>query len=223
MTKLICLILLMVAGFIIGARGIHFLMNRSLYETNLYDLFSLTWQNFGLIGGVFGASILGSAVAKLFKFNFWAVGDAGTKGFAIGFVVMRIGCYFNGCCFGKPSNVLWAKSYAMLSSTHIIQYEKYNNILPKAVHPTQLYEILVVLLAVVLSFFYSKKHSSKGQFAVSFMICFILGRWFVLGFREMPQASDYHTGMTILYLCLTLLLVSIAVRRQQKLKSNEDV
>lgn len=61
----------------------------------------------------------------------WA--DCLAPGVLAGLAVGRIGCWFNGCCYGGGCDLPWA-----------VQHDGH------AVHPTQLYEVLVVGILAVL-------------------------------------------------------------------------
>src|SRR4051812_20349509 len=104
-------------------------------------------------GGVFyGGLIAAVAVALWFmrrhKMPMWTVTDVFAPGIALGHVVGRMGCFFAGCCFGKPTDVPWAITF---HNTYAAQ--NVGTPLNVPLHPTQLYEagaellILGVLIA----------------------------------------------------------------------------
>jgi|GEM_PF-274624 len=51
----------------------------------------------GFIGGVLAAWIY----VLINKINFWRVADTMAPGLAIGYAITRIGCFLNGCCYGR--------------------------------------------------------------------------------------------------------------------------
>src|SRR4029450_6126480 len=64
-------------------------------------------------------------------------GDTFALPLALALAVGRFGCFFNGCCFGQPSNLPWAVDFGDGIRRH----------------PTQLYEVLFHLtMAGVLIF-----------------------------------------------------------------------
>lgn len=75
----------------------------------------------GFIGGVLGVvsvkKMLGIRTRK---------GNLFAPGIALGMILGRVGCFLKGCCYGTPSNLLWAVDFG-------------DGILR---HPTQIYEIL---------------------------------------------------------------------------------
>jgi phosphatidylglycerol:prolipoprotein diacylglycerol transferase len=61
----------------------------------------------------------------------------------------RIGCFFGGCCYGKPTNSFYG-----------IVFKNSNNI---AVYPTQLFEAFLLLAILTGLIFYKKHQKFNGQ------------------------------------------------------------
>ncbi|MBA3829995.1 MAG: prolipoprotein diacylglyceryl transferase [Taibaiella sp.] len=96
----------------------------------------------------FGLTLLGGAVTGFvilliyFKVNHLPVIPSLnllTPAFAIAHCFGRIGCFFAGCCFGKPTTLLFGVRYPVDS----LPYQYYHQVIP--LHPTQLYEALFAL------------------------------------------------------------------------------
>lgn len=64
----------------------------------------------------------------------------------------RVGCFFGGCCYGKPSNSIFAVTFPKGS----LQHQQMGYITP--VLPTQLFEAFFLLILFVLLFFFIKKY-----------------------------------------------------------------
>jgi len=67
--------------------------------------------------------------------------SAAAPSLAIAHAVGRIGCFLNGCCFGSHCTLPWAVTYTHELSAAPL-FEK--------LHPTQLYEIIVLLFIFLL-------------------------------------------------------------------------
>ena len=83
--------------------------------------------------------------------NTWLIADIVAPSIAIGESFTRIGCFLNGCCFGKPcsANAFYAVEFPVDS----IPYDHYHEILP--IYPTQLINsaialIIFIILSIVL-------------------------------------------------------------------------
>jgi phosphatidylglycerol---prolipoprotein diacylglyceryl transferase len=104
-------------------------------------------------GGVFyGGLILAVAVALWYirrsGLPLWTTCDVFAPGIALGHVIGRFGCFFAGCCYGRPTTVPWAITFHDPFAAANV-----GTPLNIPLHPTQLYEagaellILGVLLA----------------------------------------------------------------------------
>lgn len=83
----------------------------------------------------------------------------------------RIGCFFGGCCFGKPTDGIFGVVFPEGS----IPYEYYGGAV--AVHPTQLYEAAFLLLLALFLWKFGKKEAfplylilyGAGRFLLEFL------------------------------------------------------
>src|SRR3954453_107264 len=91
-------------------------------------------------GGVFyGGLILAVAVALWYirrvGLPLWTTCDVFAPGIALGHVVGRFGCFFAGCCYGKPTSLPWGITF-----TDPFAAANGGNPLNVPLPPTQLYE-----------------------------------------------------------------------------------
>jgi phosphatidylglycerol:prolipoprotein diacylglycerol transferase len=111
----------------------------------------------------------------------WKGGDILAPSVALGHAIGRIGCLFNGCCYGRACNLPWAVHFPAGHATY-----------PNGVHPTQIYEsVLNFLLYAGLAWLYRKK-KFDGQVFASYLVGYACIRSFVEMFRgDYPQ---YYFG-----------------------------
>jgi phosphatidylglycerol:prolipoprotein diacylglycerol transferase len=78
----------------------------------------------------------------------WTTCDVFAPGIALGHVIGRFGCFFAGCCFGKPTSLPWAITF-----TDPFAAANVGTPLNVPLHPTQLYEAGAefLILALLLS------------------------------------------------------------------------
>lgn len=108
---IIDLTIILVLSGVIGARVMYVLTNFSEYRGNLGLAFSirsggLAWPGaflFGLIATIF--------FVRWRKLSFWVIADILTPYMALGYSIGRIGCFLNGCCFGKIIEKTWYSVY----------------------------------------------------------------------------------------------------------------
>ena len=171
-------------------------------------------------GGVFyGGLILAVTVALLYirkvRLPLWTTCDAFAPGIALGHVVGRMGCFFAGCCYGKPTNVAWAITF-----TNPYAAANVGTPLNIPLHPTQLYEagaealILGVLLATE-----SKGRRYPGRTFWLYMLLYAISRYVIEMFRGDPRGSVlmFSTSQFI-----SVLLAPLSVMMLFYLRRGED-
>ena len=163
-----CFLIAMVLG-VVGARAryvyerwdvfmseAHGDVHRALVAAADLDTGGAVWY-----GGLLLATLGVWSYARYRGIPTLALADAILPGLVAGLAVGRIGCYFNGCCYGAPTTLPWG-----ISCSHYPH---------QLVHPTQLYESLVcALLAAALLWFWRRRRRD-GQ--VTFYAMFGYGVW----------------------------------------------
>jgi len=106
-------------------------------------------------GGLFGAVLLTWIVAKRNKLGFWLLGDSVAPAMAIGYSIGRLGCFLVGDDYGTKSDLPWAMAFP-------------NGLPPTVdpVHPTQIYEALIMLV-VFIYLWKIRKHNYKTGYIFS--------------------------------------------------------
>ncbi len=190
---------LVVIGGIIGARIVHVVIFwRSYFVSHEYWpewMGSLGWigailatWNGGLVyygglgGGIFGVFLY----ARRKRIPFMDVLDFAAPGGALGLAMTRIGCFLNGCCFGKPSDLPWAVRFPEWASemhrSHIyLKQCDGGHISPGdailSVHPAQLYEMLAALGIFAALWYLYPRRKFAGQIAWIFGMCYTVWRF----------------------------------------------
>ncbi len=95
-------------GGVVGARGFFVLLNWPVFLANPLELFAI-WHG-GLIwyGGFFGGVLAAWSYLKANRIPVARSADQLAPFIALGHAVGRVGCFFNGCCHGRPSEAWWA-------------------------------------------------------------------------------------------------------------------
>ena len=202
--------LLTAMAAVTGARLLNYATNPRAFLAD-FKVWTFSYQKLSLMGGL----IAGTAVIILYcifrKENLAAVADAFTVPAAVGIVMLKTGCFLNGCCFGKPTDGPFGMvfpanegKYAFFNSLKILSAKS------PVVHPTQLYEIAGALIAVLAAVLLPEMRKlKKGSRAAVFAVLFSAARWIVLPLRELPYDRKM---ITVFYpLLYALLIVTAAV------------
>ena len=117
-------------------------------------------------------------------------------GIALGHVVGRFGCFFAGCCWGKPTDVPWAITF-----TNPYAAANVGTPLNVPLHPTQLYEagaealILGLLLATE-----RRGRNYPGRTFWLYMLLYAISRFII----EFYQERSARSGDDVLHVTVHL-------------------
>jgi len=125
-------------------------------------------------GGVGGGILLGLIFARINKISFWKFVDLFAPIFALGEAIQRIGCFLNGCCYGKETDLIWA-----------VMFTNPKSLAPQNVylHPTQLYLSFGTLLIFIFLWRKRTKIKYDGQLFLNYLILQSILRSIVEEFR----------------------------------------
>ena len=171
-----------------------------------WDDFIAGWRAEGLRslreGFVFyGGFIVGSLAVVVYahrkRLPLAKLADILAPSVALGHAFGRLGCFFNGCCFGRACTLPWAVKFP---PPHVMSG------IP--VHPTQLYEVFGNLAIFAgLSAFYRQKRFD-GQIWWWYVLSYGVLRFTVEFFRG-DYATYYFGGLTIGHLiAMTMIVVA---------------
>jgi phosphatidylglycerol:prolipoprotein diacylglycerol transferase len=127
-------------------------------------------------GGFIAALLAIYVFAKRQKLSFLKVLDIVAPGTALAHAFGRIGCFLNGCCFGKESKMHWAVVFPQNSDP----YKYYGKLV--SIHPTQLYESCANLLIFIVLFVLVRK-MKKGRTTFLYLILYGTARFIIEFFR----------------------------------------
>ena len=154
-------------------------------------------EGFVFYGGFIAASLTAVAYTTVKKLPFFRVADVFAPSIALGHAFGRMGCFFNGCCYGKPCSLPWAVTFP---PPHIMAG------IP--VHPTEIYEALGNLVIFAgLSAVYRYKRAD-GQIFWLYVLSYGILRFVVEFFR-----GDYDThyfGVLTLGHLVAITMISVA-------------
>jgi phosphatidylglycerol---prolipoprotein diacylglyceryl transferase len=183
--KVLDLGIYIIISALIGAKLLLVVTDFRTFQSDPQELLTLARS-----GGVFyGGLILAVSVALWYirraGLPLWTTCDAFAPGIALGHVVGRFGCFFAGCCYGKPTTVPWAITF-----TDPFAAANVGTPLNMPLHPTQLYEagaefmILMILLGTE-----RKGRPFAGRTFWLYMLLYAISRFIIEIYRGDPRGS----------------------------------
>jgi phosphatidylglycerol:prolipoprotein diacylglycerol transferase len=92
-------------GGVVGARAFYVIHYIGKFQDKWTDVFQIWQGGLELVGGVFVTVVVILAYLLYYKLPVRKYLDILAIGLTVALVFGRIGCFLNGCCFGKPANV----------------------------------------------------------------------------------------------------------------------
>lgn len=181
-----------IAG-IIGSRVFYVAYNFSYYLKHPIEIIMLQHGGMAIFGGIIFGSIFACLFIKKNKMDLLTSLDLLIPFIALGQAIGRIGCFLNGCCFGKASAF---GIYSPASGQTLI--------------PTQLYSSLAMfLIFLILRFMLNRRHL-PGQILYFYLFFYSIKRFSIEFFRN-DSPRIFH-GLTIFQLLsLAMFFFSLAM------------
>lgn len=163
-------------------------------------------------GGFICAVISLVIYCRIKKLDFFRITDIMVPGAALGHAFGRIGCFLNGCCFGKPNS--WGIMYPE-NSLPACAYPG------QTLHPVQLYEtFLNIALAVFLNF--SLKKVKRGQNLALYFFLYGILRFCDELFRGDHKHTDLFFGIFTPAQFIGLFLIPVGIGLFIYFQQNEN-
>jgi len=169
-TKLVNLVLVILVASIVGARGFYVATHPAEMAGDPLAFFRLWEGGLTLIGGFALGTIAGFAYMKLAGLPMGITADTVTPAVALGVAIARVGCFLNGCCFGRPCDLPWAVRFPPGSPADLVYHGQ-------VVHPSQLYNALAFFALYLLTLWLRPRLKGDGQLWWLFVILFALVRF----------------------------------------------
>lgn len=156
-----------VSGFI-GARIFYVVQFWNFFSQSPMNVFKIWEGGIVLYGGLIGGIIGFAAFIKWKRLPFLAALDLFIPALALAQGFGRLGCFLNGCCYGKVSFLPWA-----------VQFPLSDN----ALHPTQLYEAIFCFALALFLIALLKKKLISGKVTAAYFLIYPTGRFLIEFFR----------------------------------------
>ncbi len=178
---------------IVGARLLDLFVAWRLYAEDPSRIWSLGFTGFSLYGGLVLATLAGVALARVARTPVWRLADAAVPGLVLGQVLMRTGCFLNGCCFGEVTDVPWGVTFQPGTAAWSYQLTTgagglFGTLLGqvKPMHPTQLYEMAGALVcgAIALWLMRRRADGTRAAAGVGFLA-------YALGFTLVRLGNNF--------------------------------
>jgi phosphatidylglycerol:prolipoprotein diacylglycerol transferase len=219
--KLVNVILIVLVASVLGARALYVMEHVQEFRREWGSVLALWQGGLTLYGGIVAGTVAGLAAARQFGLPMWSVADALTPSLALGAAIGRIGCFLNGCCYGRPTTLPWGVTFPPDSYAGL----EFGN---ARVHPSQLYLAGGGLLLFLLTWRLRRGVKVPGTLFWLFISLFALIRIpidFTRAYEPESTLVRFHSlgitesQLTSLAIALFGLLMSVRLRREHEVSA----
>ncbi|MBD3237348.1 MAG: prolipoprotein diacylglyceryl transferase [Candidatus Eisenbacteria bacterium] len=191
---------------LLGARFYYAFQHPEDFSDNWIEVFQVWRGGLTQYGGVIAALLAGWLYVRARGWSFLLIGDLFAPALALGEGLTRIGCFFNGCCFGCPTELPWGVVFPPDSSAHWA-------LGAQPLHPSQLYLSLGNLILAGLLALVPLRRLGNGRLLALYLVASSVLR-FVVDFARHYAGGDYLSilGLRLVHsqwVGLALLLVGL--------------
>ena len=141
--KILDLCFYMLVAAIVGSRILYMVINWPTFQQDPMEILRIWHGGLVFYGGFIAAFLTALWFIRREGLPLWKTADIFAPPIALGQAIGRIGCFFAGCCYGRPCDLPWAVTFTNPES-----------LAPKGmpIHPTQLYSVfnnLLIFLVLV--------------------------------------------------------------------------
>lgn len=166
-------------------------------------------------GGFIAATAFGLWYARKHRMGLGKVADLCAPWIALGLALTRVGCFLNGCCYGKLAHVPWAVRFPMGSPSWEAQRDAHligNGAAALPVHPTQIYLALLNLTTFLVLYLVIKPRKRfDGQIFAWLLILKGVFRSFVEIWRDDDRGVFWGFVSTSQLISLPLIALGIVL------------
>jgi len=175
---------------VLGARIFYVIEHIQYYIKHPVEIVMLQYGGLSWFGGLISGSLFAVIYIKLKKLVISEVFDLVAPFLAFGQAIGRIGCFLNGCCYGRHSEIG-------------IYFPAHDAVLI----PTQLYaSFFLIVIFIILRFIQDKPHR-RGAIFFTYLLLYSVQRFFI----ETLRADNPHIlfGLTLFQLlCIAAFVIS---------------
>ncbi len=199
---------------VVGSRLFYVAFHWDEFSNDLIGIFAF-WRG-GLAGLMFYGGFIGALAAGLIfvrvrKLPVIKLLDAAAPAIVLGEGITRIGCFLNGCCFGKPTSFFLGVRFPPNSPAGAT----FPDIL---IHPTQLYSSLAGFAMFLAALYLERRRLKDGVLFAVILILYSLYRFGIDFVRYYEDAANYWGNQVVSLglVAVGVVLLLVFLRRQQK-------
>jgi phosphatidylglycerol---prolipoprotein diacylglyceryl transferase len=173
--------ILAIIAAIVGSRLLYVIVFwEKEFKSNPISVLYIQEGGLVFIGGFIAVIATLSIYLRYNRIPYWWGADMIIPACSIGHVFGRIGCFFNGCCYGRVTTGWYGIVFPNLSQN-------------VARHPSMLYEAGFELALFIFLVKMNRQAKTEGMTFVSYLVYYSLWRFFIEFTRDDDRGALWHS------------------------------
>jgi phosphatidylglycerol:prolipoprotein diacylglycerol transferase len=192
-----------ILGAIIGSRLFFVITHPEYFRESPLDAFKIWEGGLTFYGGFIMALAVAVFMIKKHRLPACRTLDLFAPSLAVGILFGRLGCFFAGCCYGRPCSLPWAVTF---TNPHSLAE------LNVPLHPVQLYAAAGSAITLAILLVLKKRKTFHGELALLWIMLYSGFRLFEELFRGGPRGDlIFNTYPASQVMALALLIAAAAM------------
>jgi len=209
--NLIMLALVAIPSGIIFSRLLHVIDEWEFYGQNPSQIIGT--EGLTIFGAIVGATLAIWVYTRFARLRFGYIMDVAAPGIVLAQAIGRVGCTLNGCCYGGETDIWCAVTYTDPDSAAPLGV---------SVHPTQVYEIIFLLLAFIPLFFLRRRLKPDGSLFMVYLSLYSIWR-LVIGFLRDGESFLFGLQQAqVLAIAVLAVTLPLLIYRTRWVKKGEE-
>jgi len=209
-TKVIDLFIYVFVAAFIGGRFFYFFEKPDYYFGTPANMFKLSGSGFVFYGSLIFAVPVMLWFFKKNKMPVMAMLDVMAGVAVIVHMFGRMGCFMAGCCYGLPTDSMLAVTFTNAASKA--------QPLGVPLHPTQLYEIFMLLVIFAVISIVRNRKQFAGQLFLVYIMLYAVGRSIIEIFRGDEVRGFVFDGILSHSQLISIVVIGIAIYFYKKMQ-----
>ncbi len=211
---ILSLALIIIISAFIGGKIFYYLEKPSIYLANPEKMLNSMGAGFVFYGSLLFAIPSVLWYLKKNKILVWPMLDIMAITICIVHGFGRLGCFFAGCCHGLPSDAPFAVVFSNPACAADIK--------TMPVHPTQLYEVVMILIIALILQILRQRKQFNGQIFLVYIMLYGIGRSFIEIFRGDSERGFIIPAVISYSQLISFLLIIAAAALYWRLKKSNQ-
>ena len=194
---------------VIGSRVLYIIFHPNEFLPNPLSFVKIWEGGLMFFGGFVGAILAALIFLKKNRIPILKTGDMIVPLVGLGEFFTRIGCFLNGCCFGKSTSLPWGIKFPIQSAAGHLH---------RPLHPTQLYSSLFGFILFYYLMQRQKQKLKTGQVFSEFLITYGGFRFLIDFVRYYENAENLWVNQLI---ALSIILVGIVILIKVRIRTGK--